>query len=121
MEILGMGYVALFMLIGSFLGRILGQLIGVGGDVGGVGIAMLLMVVTTNYLKSKGRPLHKNTERGVKFLSAIYIPVIVAMAARLNVVGALRGGFVALLAGGVATIGAMFLVPLISKLRKTND
>ena len=118
MEILGMGFVAMFMLIGSFIGRLLGQLIGVGGDVGGVGIAMLLLVLTTNYLKSKGMPLHEKTERGVKFLSAIYIPVIVAMAARLNVVGALKGGFVALLAGGVATIGAMFLVPLLAKLRK---
>jgi len=118
MEIIGMGFVAFFMLLGSFLGRILGQFIGTGGDVGGVGLAMLFMVLTVNYLENKGKMFKPRTENGIKFLSALYIPIIVAMAARLNVVGAINGGLVAILAGGVATIGAMFLVPLLSKLKK---
>jgi malonate transporter MadL subunit len=118
MEIIGMGFVAFFMLLGSFLGRILGQFIGTGGDVGGVGLAMLFMILTINYLESRGREFKPRTENGIKFLSALYIPIIVAMAARLNVVGAINGGVVAILAGGVATIGAMFLVPLLSKLKK---
>lgn len=118
MEIIGMGFVAFFMLLGSFLGRILGQFIGTGGDVGGVGLAMLFMVLAVNYLESNGRMFKPRTENGIKFLSALYIPIIVAMAARLNVVGAINGGLVAILAGGVATIGAMFLVPLLSKLKK---
>jgi malonate transporter MadL subunit len=118
MEIIGMGFVAFFMLLGSFLGRILGQFIGTGGDVGGVGLAMLFMVLAVNYLENNGRVFKPRTENGIKFLSALYIPIIVAMAARLNVVGAINGGLVAILAGGVATIGAMFLVPLLSKLKK---
>jgi malonate transporter MadL subunit len=119
MEIIGMGFVAFFMLLGSFLGRILGQFIGTGGDVGGVGLAMLFMVLAVNYLENKrGRVFKERTENGIKFLSALYIPIIVAMAARLNVVGAINGGLVAILAGGLATVGAMFLVPLLSKLKK---
>jgi len=118
MEILGMGFVAFFMLLGSFLGRLLGQFIGTGGDVGGVGLAMLFMVLTVNYLENRGFNFKTRTENGIRFLSALYIPIIVAMAARLNVVGAIRGGAVAILAGGVTTIGAMFLVPLLSKLNK---
>ncbi|MFP4199352.1 MAG: malonate transporter subunit MadL [Halanaerobium sp.] len=118
MEIIGMGFVAFFMLLGSLLGRVLGQLIGTGGDVGGVGLAMLFMVLAVNYLENRGRTFKPRTENGIKFLSALYIPVIVAMASRLNVVGAINGGLVAILAGGVATIGAMFLVPLLSKLKR---
>ncbi|MFP4589057.1 MAG: malonate transporter subunit MadL [Candidatus Bipolaricaulota bacterium] len=116
MEILGLGYVAAFVLIGSFLGRVLGALIGVKGNVGGVGIAMLLLVLVTEFLEAKNRPLSEGTQRGIKLLSALFIPVIVAMTARLNVVGATEGGAVALVAGASAVIvGLVLLVPLISK------
>lgn len=51
-------------------------------------------------------------------LSALYIPIVVAMAGIQNVVAAFSGGAVAFLAGGIATIGSMLLVPLIGKLGK---
>ncbi|SHJ74236.1 malonate transporter, MadL subunit [Dethiosulfatibacter aminovorans DSM 17477] len=116
MEIYGFGIVAICMYIGSFIGMTLGKVLGISGNVGGVGFAMLMLVVFTNYRESKGKPLSERTQNGIRLLSALYIPIIVAMAANQNVVAAFEGGAVAFLAGGVATIGAILLVPVISKL-----
>jgi malonate transporter MadL subunit len=121
MEIYGFGLVAICMYIGSFIGMSLGNMLGISGNVGGVGFAMLLLVVITNYKESKGQPLSERTQNGIRLLSALYIPIIVAMAARQNVVAAFDGGAVAFLAGGVATIGAILLVPVISKLTVSKD
>ena len=116
MEIYGFGLVALCMYIGSFLGMGLGKVLGISGNVGGVGFAMLLLVALSNYLESKGKPLSERTQNGIRLLSALYIPIIVAMASRQNVVAAFEGGAVAFLAGGIATIGSILLVPVIIKL-----
>ncbi|HAE42262.1 MAG TPA: malonate transporter subunit MadL [Clostridiales bacterium] len=121
MEIFGFGIVAFCMFIGSFIGRGLGEILGVSGDVGGVGFAMLLLVVISNYRESKGKPLSEKTQNGIILLSALYIPIIVAMSAIQNVVAAFAGGAVAFLAGGVATIGAMLLIPLISKITASKE
>ena len=120
MEIYGLGIVAACYFAGNFIGRILGQIIGIGGNVGGVGLAMLLLVIVTAKIHKKGG-FSERTEKGIIFLSSIYIPVVVAMAAKQNVVAAIDGGAVAFLAGGVATIGAMFLVPLISKIGNKSE
>ncbi len=119
MEIYGLGIVAACYFVGNFIGRILGAVIGIGGNVGGVGIAMLLLViVTARVQKSKKGGFSAKTENGILFLSSIYIPVVVAMAASQNVVAAVDGGAVAFLAGGIATIASLFLVPLVAKLGK---
>ncbi len=116
MEIYGLGLVAMCMFIGSFIGRIIGVLVGVSGDVGGVGFAMLLLILITNYLEKKGKPLSQGTGRGILLLSSLYIPIVVAMSAKQDVVSAFQGGAVALIAGGVATVGGIMLVPVISKI-----
>ncbi len=121
MEIFGFGLVAICMFIGSFIGRGLGSILGVSGDVGGVGFAMLLLVIISNYRESKGKPLSEKTQNGIILLSALYIPIIVAMSSIQNVVAAFAGGAVAFLAGGVATIGAMLLIPLISKITASKE
>ena len=46
----------------------------------------------------------------------MYIPIIVAMAASLNVKAAMTGGALALLAGLCATVAGLLLVPIISKI-----
>lgn len=115
MEIYGLGIVAGCYFVGNFLGRLLGQGLGIGGNVGGVGLAMLVLVLVSLKMQQYGG-FSERTQKGILFLSSIYIPVIVAMAAKQNVVAAINGGAIALLAGGVATIGAMCLVPLISKI-----
>lgn len=119
MEIYGMGVVAACYFLGNMAGRLLGKIMGTGGNVGGVGVAMLLLVLFCMW-KEKNGGFPERTAGGIKFLSAIYIPVIVAMASKQNVVAALDGGMVALLGGVLATVAGLLLVPVISKLGDTN-
>jgi len=58
----------------------------------------------------------------VEFWSAIYIPIVVAMAAQQNVYGALSGGPMAILAGTAAVAVAFALVPVLSRVgQKKSD
>jgi malonate transporter MadL subunit len=104
MIIYGTALLAACHLIGIILGDLLGTLIGVKTNVGGVGIAMLLLIFARMFMLKKNI-LPEVTEAGVGYWAAMYIPVVVAMAAQQNVVAALRGGPVALL----AAIGALFV------------
>jgi malonate transporter MadL subunit len=107
------------MLVGVFLGDLLGKIIGVSANVGGVGIGMLLLVLTIDKLRKKNR-LKKESEEGLQFWSAIYIPVVVAMAAQQNVVSALDGGPIALIAGVLAVVTGFALVPVLSNIGKNK-
>lgn len=115
MVIYGVGLLAACYLGGIFLGDVLGDVIGVQANVGGVGIAMLFLIFASDALIKRGR-LKPSTREGVVFWSAIYIPVIVAMAAKQNVVAALDGGPMAFLAGALAVVGCFVLVPVISRI-----
>jgi malonate transporter MadL subunit len=46
----------------------------------------------------------------------MYIPIVVAMAARQNVAAAVDGGILALIAGVAAVIASFALVPVFSKI-----
>jgi len=106
MIIYGTALLAACHLLGIFLGDLLGQALGVKTNVGGVGIAMLLLIFARIYMARKN-VLPKLTELGVEYWGAMYIPVVVAMAAQQDVVAALRGGPVALLSAlGAAGICA---------------
>jgi malonate transporter MadL subunit len=96
MIIYGTALLAACHLLGIFLGDLLGQALGVKTNVGGVGIAMLLLILIRLYMAKKNI-LPKLTELGVEYWGAMYIPVVVAMAAQQDVVAALRGGPVALI------------------------
>ena len=115
MVIYGVALLAGCMLAGIFVGELLGKLIGVQANVGGVGIAMLLMILLAEFLRKRGR-LNPVSQQGVIFWSSIYIPVVVAMAAKQNVIAAVKGGPAALLAGALAVVVSCALVPLISRI-----
>ncbi len=119
MVIYGVSLLAGCMIAGLFLGELLGKLIGVQANVGGVGIAMLLMILFADFLRKRGR-LNPVSQQGVIFWSSIYIPVVVAMAAKQNVVAAVKGGPTALLAGTLAVVVSCALVPLISRIGAGN-
>jgi len=102
------------MIAGLFLGELLGQLIGVQANVGGVGIAMLIMILLSDRLRRFGK-MSPLTEQGVLFWSSIYIPVVVAMAAKQNVLAAVKGGPAAILAGAGAVVVSFALVPVLSR------
>jgi malonate transporter MadL subunit len=78
-------------------------MLGVQADIGGVGFAMLLLLVISGWLQRKGwwKP---PTEAGIHFWGSMYIPIVVAMAASQNVAAAWSGGMVAFLAGSLAVL-----------------
>lgn len=120
MIIYGVALLSICTLAGISIGQILGHLMGLPANVGGVGIAMILLILISSYLNKKGY-IDAKTEQGVEFWSAIYIPVVVAMAATQNVHGALSGGPMAILAGVMAVVVAFALVPVIDRMGSSGD
>ncbi|WP_330447589.1 malonate transporter subunit MadL (plasmid) [Paracoccus marcusii] len=115
MIIYGVAALAACHLAGVILGDLLGVILGVQSNVGGVGFAMLLLIVSTDWLRRTGR-LPQLSEQGILFWSAMYIPIVVAMAAQQNVVAALAGGPIAIIAGVGATIACVALVPVVGQI-----
>ncbi len=119
MKIYGVALLAFCFLLGKLLGTLLGRMMQINGDLGGVGFAMLFLILTNAYLKKRGWMVIE-TQNGILFWSSMYIPIIVAMAATQNVKAALSGGPLALVAGLVATLMAFLCVPLISNIGKSK-
>lgn len=114
MIIYGTALLAVCHLLGIFLGDLLGTLLGVKTNVGGVGIAMILLICARLWLHKRGL-MPQSTEMGVGFWGAMYIPVVVAMAATQNVIAALRGGPVAVLAALGSVVVCACFVSLINR------
>lgn len=120
MAIYGTALLSLCLLVGLVVGKALGWMLGMDANVGGVGIAMMLLVVVTDRMRREDA-LPAATDGGVMFWSAIYIPVIVAMAASQNVRAAIHGGPAALLAGVLSVVGCISLVPVFNKIGRKED
>ncbi len=115
MIVYGVALLSFCLLFGMFVGDLLGALLGVEANVGGVGIAMLLLVMASN--SSRFKALTEGASAtGIQFWSAMYIPIVVAMAAQQDVAGATEGGVLALLAGTAAVVVSFALVPVFSKI-----
>jgi malonate transporter MadL subunit len=115
MIIYGVAILSACLVAGLYIGELLGSLIGVQANVGGVGIAMLLLIFAQNLPRKK--PFASGSSAGgITFWGAMYIPIVVAMAARQNVVGAVEGGALAILAGVAAVAVSFALIPLISRI-----
>lgn len=115
MVVYGVALLSVCMLAGVYLGDLLGELIGVQANVGGVGIAMLLLIFLAN-LTAPNLKLGSTTETGIHFWSAMYIPIVVAMAARQNVIAAVSSGWLAILAGVAAVAVSFALIPLLNRI-----
>ncbi|MBB3142687.1 malonate transporter subunit MadL [Halomonas organivorans] len=113
MVIYGVALLAGCMMLGLVVGDLLGQVLGIDANLGGVGIAMLLLIFSTGYLKARGK-LPEATVSGINFWNAMYIPIVVAMAASQNVAAAFSGGLVALLGGALAVVLGLALVPVLA-------
>lgn len=114
MVIYGVALLSFCMLMGVFAGDILGDLIGVQANVGGVGIAMLLLIFLSNLSSHKFR-LKPITESGIGFWSAMYIPIVVAMAAKQNVIAAVSSGWLAIVAGVAAVAASFAMIPILAR------
>ena len=115
MIIYGTAILAACHLIGVYLGDLLGALISVKANVGGVGIAMMLLIAARIFLHRKGL-MPASTEAGVGFWAAMYIPVVVAMASTQNVVAALKGGPVAILAAVLTVLVCVCVISAINRM-----
>lgn len=112
--IYGVALLAGCMFVGSFVGNLLGLLTGLNSDIGGVGFAMILLLLLTN---SRGitKILPETYTKGINFWKEMYIPVTIAMAASQNVVSALNGGLLALVLGVGVVLIMLLLIPLFNK------
>jgi malonate transporter MadL subunit len=119
MIIYGTALLAVCHLLGIFLGDLLGHALGVKTNVGGVGIAMLLLI-TARLTMQRRNILPQLTQVGVEYWGAMYIPVVVAMAAQQDMVSALRGGPVALLAAVLTVLVCMGVIALINRTERTD-
>ncbi len=122
--IYGVAILALCMFLGTTFGNIIGILTGINSDVGGVGFAMLLLLLITNS-KWVNKVLPAGYEKGIQFWSGMFIPVIIAMSASQNVYAALSRGWLAVVAGIAVVVAAFGLLVLLNtiagKLEKKKE
>ncbi|MGH1574676.1 malonate transporter subunit MadL [Methylobacterium sp. P31] len=119
MIVLGVALLAACTLIGVYLGDLLGIVLGVKANVGGVGIAMILLIAARLWL-SRRRRLSKGVQFGVEFWAGMYIPIVVAMAAQQNVVAAVSGGPIVLIAATGSLVLCFGAVALLSRLGRRD-
>jgi len=115
MIILGVALLALCTLAGSLLGELLGALLGVKSNVGGVGIAMILLIVARIAL-ARGALLGRDLRLGIEFWGALYIPIVVAMATEQNVILALRSGPLVIIAAILTVAVCLIAVAILARL-----
>ena len=111
----GVALLAACFVAGQILGETLGRFLGIQANVGGVGFAMLFLILSQNELEKLGL-FHLEMGEGIHFWSKMYIPIIVAMSSVQNVRVAFSNGMLALLAGIIPVIACLALMPLLSKL-----
>ena len=119
MVIYGTALLSGCLIAGVVAGQMLGYLVGVDKNIGGVGIAMLLLIPGSDWLQRSGR-MQPPTKQGILFWSSIYIPIVVAMAASQNVLAAVKGGPIALIAGVSVVLISFILVPVISRIGQAD-
>ena len=117
MVIYGIALLGICTLIGLMLGALLGSLLGIDANVGGIGIAMFLLMYFSSSLSTRFQ-IGNISEKGITFWSMIYIPIVVAMAAKQNVIGALDGGLMALIAGIIVVAVSFIFIPIITNFKK---
>ena len=120
MTIYGVAIISGCMFVGSLIGDILGRLMGVDANVGGVGFAMLFLILITGS-DLYGSKLSKTTTKGLKYWQSMFIPVVAAMTASQNVVQAVSGGAIAILAGLLAVMTSFFILPLLNKIFQSYE
>ena len=114
MVVYGVALLAGCYMAGNFIGDVLGALLGVKANIGGVGFAMLLLILISTWAIQKGY-MKAPEEQGIKFWSAMYIPIVVAMSSIQDVVAALSGGTIAVLGGVLGVALGFVFIPILRK------
>lgn len=114
----GLAFLSLSFVLGMWAGELLGYWLGINANVGGVGFAMIFLIVSKEYFVQKG--WWKNElEFGIEFWNKLYIPVVIAMAASLNVKSAISSGTLAIFAGIIPVLLAFAVFYFLIKFFKT--
>lgn len=120
MTIFGVALLAVCTLLGALLGDLLGMALHVKSNVGGVGIAMILLILARAWLQKRGALSHP-FKLGVEFWASLYIPIVVAMASIQNVAGAVKGGPVVVTAAVASVLLCWAALVVINRLGKAED
>jgi malonate transporter MadL subunit len=115
----GLALLSFSFLLGMWIGDLLGLWLGIDANVGGVGFAMVLLIILKETFLSKGW-WKEDLEFGIEFWNRLYIPVVIAMAASLNVKSALTSGMLALVAGTLPVLLAFFTFKILVKSFKAS-
>ncbi len=113
--IFGVALLAVCTLLGAWLGDLLGMALHVKSNVGGVGIAMILLILARVGLQRRGALSHP-FKLGVEFWASLYIPIVVAMASIQNVAGAIKGGPVVVTAAAGSVLLCWGVMALIGRM-----
>lgn len=114
MTIYGTALLAACLLTGMLAGNCLGAIAGLNRDLGGIGIAMLLLIASTEWLRRRDL-LSASSQAGIAWWSGMYIPIVAAMACIQDVAGAIRGGPAACLAAVLAVLIGCVLTALLCR------
>lgn len=104
----GLALLSFSFILGMWTGELLGSWLGIRANVGGVGFAMLFLILSKEYFNRKGW-WKDELEFGIEFWNKLYIPVVIAMAASLNVKSAISSGSLAIFAG-IAPVFLAFII-----------
>jgi malonate transporter MadL subunit len=114
----GLALLSFSFLLGMWTGDLLGALLGIDANVGGVGFAMIFLILTKEGFTQKGW-WKADLEFGIEFWNKLYIPIVIAMAASLNVKSALSSGLLAILAGTIPVFLAFWVFKVLVSSFKT--
>lgn len=109
--IYGLAILACSFILGQWLGILLGGLLGLDANVGGVGFAMIFLMLLKEWFLKKGW-FQSDMDLGIEFWNKLYIPIVIAMAASLNVQSAISSGSLALIAGVLPVLIAFAVFPM---------
>jgi malonate transporter MadL subunit len=115
----GLALLSFSFLLGMWTGDLLGGLLGIDANVGGVGFAMIFLILIKEGFVKKGW-WKDELEFGIEFWNKLYIPVVIAMAASLNVKSALSSGILAILAGTIPVFLAFWVFKILVNSFKTT-
>ncbi|MEY2704362.1 MAG: hypothetical protein RL407_424 [Bacteroidota bacterium] len=110
----GLAFLSCCFLLGMWCGALLGTWLGIDANVGGVGFAMVFLLLSKEYVTSKGW-WNEELAFGLEFWNKLYIPIVIAMSASLNVKSALSSGLLAILAGTLPVLLAFGLLKILLK------
>lgn len=120
MLVYGVAILAGCFIVGQMIGEWLGRFLHIDANVGGVGFAMLLLIIVHQWMHKRNW-FTPEMESGINFWNKMYIPVIVAMSSIQNVKSAFSSGMVAILAGIIPTVICFLLIPMIAKMSKSKQ